>query len=79
MYRNFTRTQDFDQEELMKIGLNNLKFPVNLISFNLRENKRDRISLSWHLTKDEKQKIEKAYMSIQNQAALKELNRLLHE
>ena len=79
MYRNFTRTQDFDQEELMKIGVNNLKFPVNLISFNLRENKRDRISLSWHLTKDEKQKIEKAYMSIQNQAALKELNRLLHE
>ena len=77
MYRNFTRTQDFDQETLMKLGATNLNVPVDLISFNLRENRRDRISLSWHLTKDEKQKIEKAYMSIQNQISLKQLEILL--
>ncbi|MBI1836752.1 MAG: hypothetical protein HYR91_05750 [Flavobacteriia bacterium] len=77
MYRNFTRTQDFDQEELMKVSVGNYKFPVNLLSFNLRENKSDHISLSWHLTKDEKQKIEKAFMSLQNQTTLRELGKLL--
>ena len=79
MYKNFTNTQDFNQEELLKVGTANLNFPVEFIEFNLRENKRDRISLSWHLTKNEKQKIERAFKSSRNQASLKNLSKLLNE
>lgn len=78
MYKNFPRTQDFDQEELLKIGSKQFIFPINLISFNLRENTKDKISLSWHLTTEEKVKIEKAFFSKRNQLALKELKSLLN-
>ena len=78
MYQNFARTQDFDQEELLKASINGFKFPVNIVTFNLRENKTDRISLSWHLTKNEKQKIERAFKSSKNQATLKRLKSLLN-
>ena len=77
MYKNFTKTQDFDQEELIKIGLTDFKVPINTITFNLRENKQDRISLSWHLTKNEKQKIEIAFKSAQNQVSFRKLEALL--
>lgn len=77
MYKNFPRVQDFDQEELMKISSRGFPFPIDIITFNLRERKDDRISLSWHLTKNEKLKIEKALESSLNQEALKQLTRIL--
>ena len=77
MYANFPRVQDFDQEEMMKISAASFDFPIDLISFNLREKKEDRISLSWHLTKQEKIKIEKAFESKLNQHALTLLKRAL--
>lgn len=76
MYQNFARTQDFDQEQLLKVGTK-FKTPINIVTFNLRENRSDRISLSWHLTKNEKQKIERAFKSQQNQISLKRLQILL--
>ncbi len=77
MYKNFARTQDFDQEELLKTGIKGYLVPIDIVTFNLRENKQDRISLSWHLTKNEKQKIERAYKSPQNQLAYRRLENLL--
>lgn len=77
IYKNFPKVQDFDQEELMKIGAQSFDFPIDLISFNLRESKKDRISLSWHLTKQEKQKIEEAFNSPLNQKAFEQLKRSL--
>ncbi len=77
MYKNFPRTQDFDQEELIRIGSEGFNFPVDQISFNLREKKEDRISLSWHLTKNEKEKIKKAFQSTLNTNAFEHLKRLL--
>ncbi len=77
MITNFTRTQDFDQEQLMKLCSKSFDFPVDVVTFNLREKSKDRISLSWHLTKREKQKIEKAFKSKENQKALEKLKSLL--
>lgn len=77
MYNNFTLTQDFDQDQLLQAASHNLPFPVDVISFNLRENTKDRISLSWHLTKREKTKIEMAYKSLANQQSLARLKKLL--
>jgi hypothetical protein len=77
MYKNFPRVQDFDQEELMKLSTPGFDFPIDLISFNLRERSKDRISLSWHLTQSEKLKIENAFESNQNQNSLQQLKRIL--
>ena len=77
MITNFTRTQDFDQEQLMKLCSRSFKFPFDIVTFNLRENSKDRISLSWHLTKREKKKIEEAFKSKENQAMLRKLKKLL--
>lgn len=77
MITNFTRTQDFDQEQLMKLCSKSFQFPVDVVTFNLREKSKDRISLSWHLTKREKQKIEKAFQSKENQLSLLKLQNLL--
>jgi hypothetical protein len=77
MITNFTRTQDFDQEQLMKLCSKSFEFPVDIVTFNLREHTKDRISLSWHLTKREKKKIAKAFYSDENQAMLTKLKELL--
>lgn len=79
MYKNFPRTQDFNQEELMKMGEGAFNFQIDQIAFNLRENKEDRISLSWHLTKNEKAKIKKAFRSSLNTQAFEHLKRLLYD
>lgn len=77
MYKNFPRVQDYNQEELMHIGERSFGFPIHYVSFNLREKKEDRISLSWHLTKDEKEKIKKAFRSSLNTKAFENLKRLM--
>lgn len=77
MYNNFPRTQDFDQDELIKLAAQGFDFPIDLVIFNLRESKKDRISLSWHLTSQEKVKIKKALFSPGNQLATKQLVQLL--
>jgi hypothetical protein len=77
MITNFTRTQDFDQEQLMKLYSKSFDFPVDMVTFNLRERSNDHISLSWHLTKREKRKIAKAFYSLENQAMLAKLEALL--
>lgn len=77
MYKNFPRVQDFNQQELMRISDGSFDFPIDQISFNLREKKEDRISLNWHLTKDEKEKIKKAFQSSLNTKAFENLKRLL--
>ncbi|TNE55675.1 MAG: hypothetical protein EP338_02575 [Bacteroidetes bacterium] len=79
MYKNFTRTQDFDQDELLKIGAHGFDFPIDMVVFNLREKTKDRISLSWHLTSQEKQKINKAIYSKGNQHSVRQLLKLLGE
>lgn len=73
MYSNFPKTQDFDQDQLFKIGIQQFLFPVEIINFNLRENVNDQISLSWHLSTQEKNKIQQAFYSQLNQQALNQL------
>lgn len=77
VYKNLIRVQDFDQEELIKISTKEMDFPVDMISFNLREDWNDRISLSWHLTKQEKIKIRDAFKSDANQRSFEQLKALL--
>ena len=68
-----------DTPQLIRLGINSLGFEVDVVSFNLREKKSDRISLSWHLTKQEKQKIFNAIKSEGNVKASKQLLKLLEK
>jgi hypothetical protein len=77
MIVNFTRTQDFDQEQLMRMATRTFEFPVDVVTFNLKENTSDRISLSWRLTSREKQRIEKAFRTKENSESLQKLLLLL--
>lgn len=77
MMDNFDRTQDYDQEQLMELSKTSFEFPVDVVTFNLRESVEDRISLSWHLTSSEKQKIEHSLHSTENKNALFKLKTLL--
>lgn len=77
IYGNFPRVQDFDQDELMMTKMRNKKFPIDVVSFNLREKVQDQIALSWHLTKREKSIILGAFNSENNQNELKRLQDLL--
>ena len=77
MYKNFPRVQDFNQDELMKIADEALNFKIDIISFNLLESRDERISLSWHLTTQEKKKIKNAINSSSNQNSILQLKKLL--
>lgn len=79
MYSNFPKTQDFDQEQLFKIGTEQLPYQVDVINFNLREKVNDQISLSWHLSTQEKNKIQQAFYSELNQQAFRQLKRLMEK
>jgi hypothetical protein len=74
MYGNFPRVQDFDQDELLSSTIRTLDYPIQVFSLNLREEFKDRIALSWHLTKQEKIKIIEA---LESEANKKEIERLL--
>lgn len=77
MYKNFPRIQSYNQKELEQLGLKSLNFPVETITFNLMQQKNDRISLSWHLTQAEKLKIESALNSPSNRKALDKVKKAL--
>ena len=67
MMRNFTKTQDYDIDEMMKFALGSFAFPTDIVTYNLKEAENMRISLSWHLTKNEKKTIREAIYSKDNQ------------
>jgi len=75
MYGNFPFVQDFDQDENLALTIPNFDFPLDILSFNLRQSLDDKISLSWHLTAFEKDQVRKSFQSPVNEI---EINRLLN-
>lgn len=78
MYGNFPRVQDLNQDELIMNSALYKKGLIEVVSFNLRQKNNDQISLSWHLTKNEKSKINRAIFSEENQLAINKLIELLN-
>jgi len=77
MFSNFPRTQDFDQDELLNAYGKRVPFPLKIVSFNLREERSERISLSWHLTKRERNMVRQAWQKRANAQSLEVLKGLL--
>jgi hypothetical protein len=76
-YSNTFTIQDFSNDEIYKYGSNWLKCKVDVIDFQLHNQKPDNISLSWHLTNKEKRKVLSSLALPENQAAMLKLKHIL--
>lgn len=77
-YSNFPRTQDYNQDELMQLGHHWLEVPFDIVNFYLKENPKEKISLSWHLTNREKKTIKKTKYIPRIQKNIQKFLRLLN-
>jgi hypothetical protein len=77
IYGNLTRTQDYAGNEELQLLSAALNVPVEAIQFQLEQTRQSQISLSWHLTRSEKDYIHKAVHEPYFTAELVRLKKLL--
>lgn len=77
LYGNIFNVQDYSQDQLLEYA--GLWFDGNLevINLQLRNQKPDKISLSWHLTEKEKKKVLNSIYLPENRSAIERIRRLL--
>ncbi len=73
---SFHNLQIYDKSLLMQLSKEYLNLPVEIVRFSLFQ-KKDEVSLSWHLTEKEKANIEATFYNEMNQQSLRELQDLL--
>jgi Patatin-like phospholipase len=77
LYENLFPIQDYNSDEMLLYLGSTFTQPINIINFELN-NSENEISLSWHLTTKEKEKVINSIHSKNNQKSLKELQLLLN-
>ncbi len=60
IYGNLTRTQDYNGDEALQLLKTSLNVPIETIQFQLEQTRESQVSLSWHLTRSEKNYIHEA-------------------
>lgn len=76
-YGNLFYMQDFTQSQEIEFVSSWYKGSIDIIDFNLKNEIPDKISLSWHLTNREKQKVLNSIYLPENREAIDKLRRLL--
>ena len=76
LYSNLFPIQDYNQDQMLNYLTGNLNIPIDIINFELN-NPKNNISLSWHLTTKDKEKIKHSVNSTQNQKSINLLLKLL--
>jgi len=76
LYKNIFQIQDFNSDQMLQYLGNKFEKPIDVLDFELN-NSENEISLSWHLTTKEKEKILNSIYSKDNQKSLKRLKELL--
>jgi hypothetical protein len=76
IFDNIFPIQDYSLDEMLHYLGNDFTQPLDIIDFELNNSKNE-ISLSWHLTAKEKEKILNSIHSEKNQEALKRLKLLM--
>jgi hypothetical protein len=77
LYKNLFVTQDFTNDALMRYVKTGLRCPIEVVRMELRNEKPDRISLSWHLTRKEKMKVISSMIFPSNLSAMKRMQDIL--
>lgn len=78
LYSNLFVIQDYNLDEMMQYLSTSINQSIDIIDFEL-DNTNDEISLSWHLSKKEKQKVLNSMTSKNNQKSTVRLLKLLEE
>ncbi len=77
LYGNLFQVQDFRQNELVEYAGIGLKTKIDFIDFELQNDSKKNISLSWHLTRNEKFRVVNSINIPENQRSLIRLQELL--
>lgn len=78
LYDNIFNVQDFDNDQLLQYASSWLDCDLDVVNFHMIQNEKQRTSLSWHLTRLEKNQIISSLKSIpENQASMERLKELL--
>jgi hypothetical protein len=77
LFDNLFSVQDLNQNQLLQYASLWFDGNIDVVDFELRNQKPDKISLSWHLTKKEKKKIMQSIELPENQLAIQKLKMLL--
>lgn len=75
---NFTRHQDYDIELMETFFREGLPFQLDRVTFNLTNETKKRVSLSWRLTNNEKRMVKDAINDDYNRSSLNKLISLLN-
>lgn len=79
LYSNLFYIQDFNQNQLLQYASLWFDQKVDIINFEMKRDSKDIISLSWHLTNKEKNKILNSIEMEKNQQSIKRLKELLRK
>ena len=77
VYKNLFITQDYDHDQLFQYTNEWFGNKVDIIDLVLDNNKKNRLSLSWHLTESEKKVVYNSINREDNQESIKRLKQLL--
>jgi hypothetical protein len=76
-YGNLFYMQDFTQHQEIEYAGSWFNAPIDIVDFQLKNEIPDKISLSWHLTNHEKQKVIRSIDLPENRESIDKLRRLL--
>jgi hypothetical protein len=77
LYGNLFSIQDYNNDGLYQYASRWYDGKIDVVEFQLKNQKPDNISLSWHLTNKEKMKVIESLKNEENEKALKKLVELL--
>jgi len=78
LYGNLFQIQDYNLEDMMQYLSSDISQPIDIIDFELESN-TNQISLSWHLTAQEKENVIHSIHSKNNQKSILRLLKLLED
>lgn len=78
VYGNITKTQDYNHDQLFRYLSYCFKGDIDVVTFQLEEERSAKVSLSWHLTTKEKQTITNKVQRADYQSSLNQLIDLLN-
>jgi hypothetical protein len=76
LYGNYHHAQEYNSVEMFE-SIDSEKVPIDLVTFVLRKDPSEMISLSWHLTQREKNDIKRIFNNDYNQHQMEYLIDLL--
>ncbi len=77
VYDNFVRAQDQDYDLMLRSASAGHPFPIHVVDMQLRHGAQEQISLNWHLTALERQRVLRSIGTAENVQAMERFRRLM--